>query len=137
MPITWCRPEPPHSRVRACAPRPSPLLLTRATDVEALAPDHDDLLAREQLLGHYGRKATEHVRARIDDDDLLEHHYKDCEYVRGAAGAEMGREGVGGRGVSERLWRTTDVETGCDGRSRTRRVAWAPCRGRWGGAGHV
>ena len=74
------------------------MLLTRATDVEALAPDHDDLLAREQLLGHYGRKATEHVRARIDDDDLLEHHYKDCEYVRGAGGAEMVRE----RGRRER-----------------------------------
>lgn len=43
-----------------------------AGDVELLAPDDDDLLAIEQLLGHSASQATEQMSLAVDND-LFQH----------------------------------------------------------------
>ena len=44
-----------------------------ARHVELLATDHDDALAREDLLGHDGGQATEEVTLSVNNDNLIAH----------------------------------------------------------------
>jgi hypothetical protein len=49
------------------------LLLTRAGDHDLLAPDNDDLLSIQQLLGDNGRQAAEKVALSINNNSIR--HY--------------------------------------------------------------